>query len=58
MLLKMNRYTTDSENIFTKHIFNKGLVSRTHREILRINKTTSFLKKAKSMKKAILQVGM
>ena len=54
----MNRYTTDSENIFTKHIFNKGLVSRTHREILRINKTTSFLKKAKSMKKAILQVGM
>ena len=58
MLLKINRYTTDCENIFTKHISNKGLVSRTHRGILRINKTTSFLKRAKSIKKAILQVGM
>lgn len=34
---KMNRWAEDLEKIFEKHVFAKGLVSWTHKELLNLN---------------------
>ena len=36
--MKMNRQATESDKIFAMYIFNKGLVSKVHKEFSKLNR--------------------
>ena len=36
--MKMNRQATESDKIFALYIFNKGLISRVHKEFSKLNR--------------------
>ena len=41
---RMKRQATDQEKIFSKHIYDKGLVSKVYKKLLKLNKKAAQFK--------------